>query len=45
MKYNGRALHLKIYRLGGLASIRKKIKIKNEQISRLVFAPSDKALA
>lgn len=36
---------MKIYRLGGLAPIRKKVKVKNEQITRLVFAPSDRALA
>lgn len=42
MKYNGKAIRLKIYRFGGYAPLKKKIKIKNEQIVRLVFAESDR---
>ena len=42
MKYNGRALRMKVYRLGGYAPIKKKIKIKNDQIVRLAFAESDR---
>ena len=42
MKYNGRSLRMKIYRLGGHAPIKKKIKIKSDNIVRLVWAESDR---
>jgi len=42
MKYNGKALRMKIYRFGGLVPLKKKIKIRNEQIVRLAFAESDR---
>lgn len=42
MKYNGKALRMKVYRLGGYAPLKKKVKVKNEQIVRLVFAESDR---
>ena len=42
MKYNGRSLRMKIYRLGGHAPIKKKIKIKSDNIARLVWAESDR---
>lgn len=42
MKFNGRSLRMKVYRLGGYAPIKKKIKIKTDKISRLVWAESDK---
>lgn len=42
MKYNGKNLRMKVYRLGGYAPIKKKIKIKNEQLIRLAFAESDR---
>jgi len=45
LKYNGRILRMKIYRFGGLAPIKKSVKIRNEQIIRLVFAPSDRPVA
>lgn len=42
MKFNGRSLRMKIYRLGGYAPIKKKIKIKSDKIDRLVWAESDR---
>lgn len=42
MKFNGKAIRLKIYRFGGYAPLKKKIKIKNDQIVRLAFAESDR---
>lgn len=42
MKFNGRSLRMKVYRLGGYAPIKKKIKIKKDRISRLVWAESDR---
>lgn len=45
IKFNGRSLRMKVYRLGGFAPIKKKIKIKTDNISRLVWAESDKLQA
>jgi hypothetical protein len=45
MKFNGRSLRMQVYRLGGYAPIKKKIKIKKDSISRLVWAESDKLQA
>jgi hypothetical protein len=42
MKFNGRSLRMKVYRFGGYAPIKKKIKIKNDNISKLVWAESDR---
>lgn len=42
MKYNGKALRMKVYRFGGYAPLKKKIKVRNEQIVRLAFAESDR---
>jgi len=42
MKYNGRVLRMKVYRLGGYAPIKKKVKLRNDQITQLAFAESDR---
>ena len=42
MKFNGRSLRMKIYRLGGYAPLKKKIKIKSDKIERLVWAESNR---
>lgn len=42
MKYNGKLLRMTVYRLGGYAPIKKKIKVRNEQLIRLAFAESDR---
>jgi len=36
MKFNGRSLRMKVYRLGGYAPIKQKIKIEKDRISQLV---------
>lgn len=43
MKYNGKVLKMQVYRLGGYAPIKKKVKVRNDQISQLAFAESDRA--
>ncbi len=42
MKFNGRSLRMKVYRLGGYAPIKQKIKIEKDRISQLVWAESDR---
>jgi len=42
MKFNDRYLRMSINRLGGYAPIRSKVKIKTENISRIVWGDSDR---
>lgn len=42
MKYNGRWLRISIFRGGGYVPIRKIVRLRNEQIQRVVFAESDR---
>lgn len=42
MKFNGRHLRLAVKRFGGYAPVRSKVKIKVENISRLVWGDSDR---
>lgn len=41
-KYNGRNLRMSVYRGGGYVPLKKNVKLRNDQIQRVVFAESDR---